>query len=244
MTEGSKKKTANQAAQRMGLDTQALRIAGLLYLMIIICGLWSELVVRAQIIVSEHSVQTSIAIVENAQLWKMGMAADLVMSLCDAAVAVLLYCVFRSFEPSLALMAMVFRLVQATIIGLNLGALGLALGFSPNSPDLAMAFVKAHALGYDLGLAFFGVSNVLIAALAMRVSFVPRLLAAGLFAAGVVYICGTLLRLLHPEWAHAFTPAYAIPFLAELYFCGWMLLSQAEKQTPITDHSHGSKVQK
>ena len=67
----------------------------------------------------------------------MGMAANLVMALCDAAVAVLLYRVFLSVEPTLSLMAMVFRLVQATIIGLNLGAMGLALGFASNSADLS-----------------------------------------------------------------------------------------------------------
>ena len=203
MTKDIKRKSANRAARGMELDTRALRIAGFLYLMIIICGLWSELFVRVPIIVPGNAGKTGIAIVENAQLWQMGMAADLVMALCDAAVAVLLYRVFLSVEPTLSLMAMVFRLVQATIIGLNLGAMGLALGLASNSADLPMAFVNAHALGYDLGLAFFGVSNVLIAALLMRTVFVPRLLAVGLFTAGVVYLCGTLLRLLHPDRIHS-----------------------------------------
>jgi hypothetical protein len=87
-----------------------------------------------------------------------------------------------------------------------------------NGHALAGTFVRAHAVGYDLGLFFFAVNCALMGVVVRRASFGPRWLGAALGLAGAVYAVGSALRVLSPTTADAFAPAYLLPFVAELAF--------------------------
>ena len=203
------------------------RFAGVLYLAIIALGLSGELAVRGVLIVPGDAAATAAAIRADPGLFRLGIAADALMAVCDVGLAVLLFVLLRPAGPVLALAAMVFRLVQAAVIAANLLSLHWALtilldGLGPDA--LAAGMLGLHAVGYDVGLIFFGVNSLLVGVLLVRAEWFPAWLGIGIGAAGLVYLAGSTLRLLAPGWVEAFAPAYLVCIVAELAFALWLLL--------------------
>lgn len=208
----------------------AAAVAGALYLVIIVAGVWSEAAVRAPILLPNDPVSTFARLQASLGLVRASIAADAVMLIADVALAVLLFRLLRACGPTLALTAMAFRLMQAAVLGANLLNLQAAVMLAGSSPVVAMLDegaaaalatlrLQAHSEGYDLGLVFFGVNTVLTSVLLLRSQWAPRALGLLMMAAGAVYMAGSGLRLLAPGHSAAFAPAYALPLLAELAFC-------------------------
>jgi len=206
------------------------RASGLLYLIIILCGVGSEAIVRSQIFVAGDWQATAANLVTMELPFRISILADATMALADVALAGLLFFLLAPAGKMLSLSAMTFRLVQAAILGLNLlnlySAASIATGGSPMTAGmgaLMMRFLEAHTAGYDLGLFFFAINSLLVGVLIVRSGFLPRLLGYGIFAAGMVYLGGSTLRVLDASLNAAFAPAYVIPLVAETALCLWLL---------------------
>ncbi len=205
------------------------RSAGLLYLVIILCGITSDLVLRAPLIASGDAQRTAANILGNLAAFRGSMLLDLVMILSDVALAGLLYLLFLPVSRSLALLMAAFRLVQSAVLAANLIGQASALQILttgtgwPGQEEMALVHLSMQAVGYDLGLAFFGVSCLLLALVALRADGVPGWLGWLMAAAAPVYVTGAVLRLVAPDWTLAFQPAYVIALVAELSFCIWLL---------------------
>lgn len=207
------------------------RFAGLLYLVIIVNGLGAELRLRGPLIDFADADATAMAILAAPGFFRLAIAADLVMALSDAGLAILLYLVFRRVAPGLALSAMVFRLIQTVLIAASLMALLAAwlvltrAECLTDAPLLALVFLDLHAHGYDLGLVFFGVNSLIMGLIVWRSGFIAKAFGAWLAVAGLVYLTGSGLLLFAPELSPLFLPAYGLTILAETAFC-LRLLSQ------------------
>ena len=90
--------------------------------------------------------------------------------------------------------------------------------------ELALVFTGLHASGYDIGLLFFGINSLAMAVLLWKSGGTPRIIAGGIGAAGIVYLTGSTIRLIAPDLAAGFAPAYALPLLAESALCLWLLI--------------------
>jgi len=210
------------------------RVAGLLYLIIIVSGIFSEVFVRSNLIVAGDASATAANIMASQSLFRFGFTADVVMLLSDVAVAVLLYILLKPVNKTLSMTAAAFRLTQVAILGFNLlnyyAALLLLRGVwyadafgSDQQNALALLLLEMHSHGYDLGLLFFALSNLILGYLIIRSGYIPRILGYGLMAAAVVYLAGGLTRFLIPEILSLITPLYIIPLIAELSFSLWLL---------------------
>jgi hypothetical protein len=108
------------------------RIAGILYLIIITLGIFSEVFIRSSLIVADDATATAANIMASKSWFRLGFVADAIMLLSDVAIAVLLYALLKPVNKTLALITTAFRLTQAAILGLNLlnyyGALLLLTG--------------------------------------------------------------------------------------------------------------------
>lgn len=195
--------------------------AGLLYLVIILCGVWSEGIARAALITPGAPEATAGAIAAAPVLWALSIAADLTMLLADVAIAATFLRIFAATAPLLAPLAFALRLVQAALIGAALLPLTLAPTLSPAMLGHAIAL---HGLGYDLGLIFFAVNCAVMAVMLCRAGLAGRLLPLALAGSGAVYLAGSLTALFAPTLNAAMQPAYALPLLAETAFCLWLIL--------------------
>ncbi|QQA42737.1 DUF4386 domain-containing protein [Pelagovum pacificum] len=221
----------------MNANPQTARLAGLLYLTIIICGISAEAALRGPLIDLGDASATASAIRESIGTFRLAFAADVIMAISDAALAVLLFVMFRPVAPTLALAAMIFRLVQAVLIAANLLNMQAAwllfsagqdmAGLAPEQANaVAMMFLNLHAHGYDLGLVFFGINSLMTGALIRQSGMFPRLLGTGLAAAGLVYLTGSALRFLAPGLWEMVLPAYGLTVLAEGAFCIALLMKK------------------
>ncbi|MBN1883376.1 MAG: DUF4386 domain-containing protein [Deltaproteobacteria bacterium] len=210
------------------------RVAGVLYLIIIVFGITSEVFIRARLIVAGDAAATAQNILASSALFRAGFAADAIMLLCDVALAVLLYQLLKPVSNTLSLTAAAFRLTQAAVLGFNLlnlyapllilgGTVPLSSFETAQVYELASFFLSLHGNGYDLGLIFFGLSNIVLGYLVVRSDYFPSILGYGLEAAGVVYLAGSFTRFLLPEYVSLMEPVYIVPVIAELSFCLWLL---------------------
>ena len=207
------------------------KIAGILYLVIIVCGISSEVFIRSALIMPGDAAATAANILADTGLFRTGFALDTLMLFCDVAIALLFYILLQSVSKPLAMTAAAFRLIQAAILGGNLLLYYAALmvlegnGFSAVDRDaLSSLFLQMHGHGYDLGLLFFAVSNFILGYLIIRSDYFPNLLGYGLEAAALVYLAGSFIRFLAPGFTSMMEPLYLIPFVAELAFALWLLI--------------------
>lgn len=211
------------------------RLAGLLYLVIIVTGLGAELGLRGPLIDFGDADATATAILAAPGQFRLAIAADLVMALSDAGLAILLYLIFRTMARGLALSAMVFRLIQTVLIAASLMALltaSLVLTRAEGLTDastLALVFLDLHAHGYDLGLVFFGVNSLIMGLLVWHSGLFAKVFGAGLAVAGLVYLTGSGLRFFAPDLSSAFMPTYGVTILAEMAFCMRLLLQKGPR---------------
>lgn len=205
------------------------RIAGVLYLVIIACGIGGQAFVREPLLASTPA--ETVANLLAAELpFRLSILADVAMVIADVALGVALYVLLAPVSRALSLAAMAFRLAQAAALGINLVNLerAISLAKSPifeaaQRDALVTSHLDAYAAGYDLGLFFFAVNCVLVGVLLWRSGFVPRILGVGIAVTGGVYLVGSTLRIVAPALAGPFAAAYAVPVIAELALCIWLL---------------------
>jgi hypothetical protein len=212
------------------------RLAGVLYVIVIVCGIFAEVVVRSRLVVDGDAQATAANVVDSEALFRLGFAADLVVFLCDVGLAVLLYLVFRPVSRALSLLAAAFRLTQTAIIGLNLLNMFAALLILTDatyldtfdrgqSESLALFMLDLHAYGYTLGLTFFGVSTLVIGALVYRSGCMPKALGIVLGLAGVGYVADSAAFFLVPGYDGSISPILLAPaVIGEVWFALWLLL--------------------
>lgn len=137
----------------MSVPAQA-RLAGALYLVIIAAGVWGEAVARGGTIVPGDAEATARAIRDGGTMFRAALLADLLMALCDAGVAVLLFLLLRPLAPAAALAAMVFRLVQTSVVAANMLVTAAALAAAGEAAGLATALMdlRGARLRYRAGL--------------------------------------------------------------------------------------------
>jgi len=223
------------AGHREASPQRLARLAGVLYLIIIVFGLSGELFIRSGIIVTGDAAATAANIAASEGLFRLGFFTDSIMVLCDVALAVLLYVLLRPVSRTISLMAMCFRLVQAAVLALNLlhyhAAILLvsgpgneaAIGGEPLNA-LASFFLDLYTHGYDLGLLLFGMSCLFLGCLVYRSKYLPRFIGVPMIAAAFVYLAGSYIRFLAPRFVGTFTPFYLVAVVAELTMCLWLLV--------------------
>ncbi|WP_319824338.1 DUF4386 domain-containing protein [Thalassovita sp.] len=197
---------------------RAARWAGILYLGIILLGLGAEGGLRGPLIDWTDGAATAQALQAQMGRFRLSIGFDIGMAVLDVALAVVFFGMLRAVDAQLALMAMVFRLMQAAVIAVAV----LCLFAATQGADDPLPWLELHAAGYDLGLVFFGVNTLIMARLLAGIA--PRWICRAMAAAGVVYLSGSLTRFLAPDWNAAMQPAYLIPVVAEVSLMLWLLV--------------------
>jgi|SRR6185436_13082945 len=218
------------------------RIGGILYLVIILAGMFSVMFVRDKLIVSGNITATANNIMASQSLWRMGIFADLIMHVCDIPVMWVIFILLRPVNKNLALLAMLFNLIQTAVLvanKLNLVAALFPLGGADYLKTLdqnqlyAQAYlsIKLHDYGFGVGLIFFGFVCLVNGYLIYRSGFLPKIIGVLLQIAGLCYLTDSFALLLAPKFAGRLFPAIMIPcFIAELSFCLWLIVKGVNVQ--------------
>lgn len=217
------------------------RAAGVLYLMIIVFGIFSEVFIRSSLIVPGDAAATASNVMASEGLFRVGFFADSVMFLSDVALAALLFILLRPVSRTLALTATFFRLAQAAVLALNLlnyhaallvlNGTGYASVFETGQLQaLSYLFLDLHGHGYDLGLLLFGVHCFLLGYLIVKSGYLPKALGALMMAASLTYLIGSYTRFLFPDYVPVVSPIYIVAFVSEVSLCLWLLVKGVNVQ--------------
>ena len=212
------------------------RVAGVLYLYIIVAGTFAELFVRSQLVVSGDATATASNIISNESLFRIGFSGELLHLACDVVVAVILYALFRPVDRNISLLAAFMRMACDIILAVAslshfvalklLGDSDYMKAFQPDQlHTLALLAMKLHGDVYAISLVFFSFACLSLGYLIFRSSYFPRAIGVLLVIAGVCYFVQTFAHFLNPEFAATLFPAIFIPiFVAELSLTLWLIV--------------------
>jgi len=213
------------------------RVAGVLYLVVIVCAGFAEGYVRTGLVVPGDAAATAGNIASSAWLYRVGFASDLVAFLSDVAISVLLYVLLRPVSKTVSLLAAAFRLIaHPAIASVNLlnhfmalllageGAGGTGLD-AEQVQALATLFIEAHGIGYLIGGAFFGVHLLLLGYLIYRAAYLPQLLGVLLTLAAAGYLVESFGTFLLPRYEAVYVWIVAVPAaVAEVSLALWLVI--------------------
>ncbi len=212
------------------------RIGGLLYLIIIVAGITGELFVRGSIVVSRDAAATANNLIASTSLWRAGIAGDLVMHMCDVGLMLVFYVLLRPVSRNLAMLAVLFNLVQTGVLVANklnlmlplflLGDAAYLKAFTPAQLQaLAYVSLRTHDYGFGFGLIFFGMECLVVGYLVIRSDYLPKVLGILMQLAGACYLTNSFALVLYPALASRLFPAIMLPpFVAELSMAMWLLV--------------------
>ena len=212
------------------------RLGGIIYLAIIVLGLFGEAVVRGSLVVSGDAAGTASHILASQGLWRAGIAGDLLMHVLDVPLIVILYLLLKPVSRTLALLATLFNIVQTSTLVANkltllvaveaLSSSTLRSGLSPKELDaLSYLAINIHGYGFAVGLVFFGFACIVRGYLLFVSGYVPRPLGLLLGLAGISYLVNSTALIVAPSLASVLFPVILLPALVgELALCLWLLL--------------------
>lgn len=224
------------------------RVAGLLYLIIIVAGAVGY-TTHSSLIVWNDAAATASNILASEQSWRLSSVAMLVMLVCDVGVAGVFYVLFKPVNRSLSLIACVFRLVLVAVVAVAMLFRYLALDLSKDTASAAIGADETQALailsirlfeqGFTVALVFFGFHCLAIGWLIFRSRFLPTFLGVLLSIAGLLYLFDSIRVLALPVIQLPFDillPSY----IAEIVLCLWLIVIgvNAEKWREQATHTH------
>jgi hypothetical protein len=212
------------------------RVGGVLYLIIVVAGLTGELFIRGSIVTSGDAAATANNLVASRWLWRAGVAGDLLMHLCDVGLMLVFYVLLSPVSRNLAILAVLFNLVQTAVLVANkmnlliplflLGDAAYLNAFTPQQLQaLAYVSLRTHDYGFGFGLIFFGVECIVLGHLIYRSGYLPKVLGTLMQLAGGCYLANSFALVIYPPLASRLFPAIMLPpFIAELSLALWLLV--------------------
>jgi Domain of unknown function (DUF4386) len=213
------------------------RIAGVLYLLTILTGVFAQMYVSGRLVVDGDAAATAANILTHKSWFQLGFTVYLVEMTCQIAMTALFYDLLKPAGRSVSLVAAflslagcviktlgrLFYLAPLFILG---GAHYLSVFSAEQLQALALLFLKVNDHGAGIALAFFGFYALLKGYLIIRSTFLPRILGVLSVLAGL-----GLLTFLSPTLGpHLFPYVAALGLLGAAPQIFWLLVFGVNEQ--------------
>ncbi len=212
------------------------RLAGLLFFILVITGVFAEIFVRQKLYVFNDPATTAQNIIENQFLFRLGFVSDLVMSTVFFIYGYVLYLIFRSVSKRISLFLLLCIVISVAMLCQNLlyqfSALELLINpdykmvFKPKQLEtLSLFFQNIHTKGYIVNQIFHGLYLFPLGYMIIKSKYVPRII--GIFS--ILGFAGVLTNFFHyflfPNYESILLDNITIPAdIAEFSICLWFLI--------------------
>ena len=211
------------------------RIAGAIYLSMVVTGSFSLMYVPGKLIVKGNATATASNVLAHQTMFRISIAGNLIGTVIFVCLAVALYRLFREVDRTQALLLVGLVLVSAAVAFINelnnIAALILFRGgdfltvYNKDQLDaLGMLFVRLHGQGNVINEIFWGLWLFPFGVLVYESRFLPRILGAWLIINCFAYVIISLTGMLLPQYAGTVFN-YSFPaLLGEMAIMLWLLI--------------------
>src|SRR5450631_1993754 len=221
-------------------QNKAARLAGLLYLVAMVTGLFAEFFIHfpSTLIISGDAAKTATNIMANEQLYRIGIANNIITFAIDVVLIWALYVLLKPVNRNLALLAVFFRLVETTIACVAIINYYVAMQFVSDADHLkafdsnqiqALSILHdTYALTFIVVAIFLGLGSTIFNYLLFKSGYIPKVLAAcGIFAS-LLLLISQFAIVIFPEVEKTIIPAcYGAIAIDEIALGFWLLFKGA-----------------
>lgn len=225
----------------MILNLKNNRIPGLIYLILIITGVFAHLYVRGGLIIPGDAAVTARNIINSELLFRVGIVADLIMIVSFVMMGLTIYKLFSPVSKGMARALLTFVGVGSAVLCLNMlnqfaalmilegGSSYLQVFTGEQLEALALFFLELKKNGYYMGHPFFGLWLFPLGYLLLKSGYLPKIMGrvlGGLLMVGCFcYLADFLIFFLLPDSYETLSAIVMIPTnLGEFGTCLWLLL--------------------
>jgi len=221
---------------------KAARIAGAVYLSMVVTGPFSLIYVPSKLIVRGNAAVTADNILAHQTMFNLAILADLVGQVIFICLAIALYRLLSSVNKTWAGLMVALVLVSAAVGFFNTlnniaaqilfrGADFLAVFDKPQRDALGMLFIRLHTQGILIDEMFWGLWLFPFGLLVFRSGFLPRFIGVWLMINCFGYVALSVTSLFFPAYYEAaFRWAQPVLF-GELVIMLWLLIKGAKVPT-------------
>ncbi len=207
------------------------RIAGVLYLIIFGLGILAQLFVRQRLIVPGDAATTVNNILASESLFRLTLVSDLIRSTCFILLPLVLYKLLKPVNKTIALLFVVFALVQVAISMFNmlnhlaalllLSGAGYLTAFEADQLHAqVMFFLDLHNNGAFIPQ-FLSLWLLLVGYLVFKSGFLPRILGILLVIGSLGLFIDSVTFFLFPNFDVTIS---LFTFFGEIIFALWLLI--------------------
>lgn len=211
------------------------RIAGFLYLIVIVFGAFAELGVRARLVVPGDPTVTAQNIMAHQTLYRLGFAAEVFYLACNVPLIVIFYGLFKVVNQKIALLEAILGLVSTAVEAVSLlahyapivilGGASYLSAFTPAQLQAASYLsLQLFEVGFAICLVFFGFDCLALGYLIVHSNFFPRIIGVALAIEGLGYLVNSFTLFLAPAWQARIFPYFTVTALAEVALALWLLV--------------------
>ena len=220
------------------------RIAGGLYLIIIVGGFFAIGFVPAAIVVPGDAAATAHNILAHELLYRLGFAVELFYcAACNVPITVIFYNLFKVVNRNVTLLMVFLDLVVTAIESISLlahyaplillgGGHHLSAFTAEQLQAAAYISVQLFEHGFAISLVFFGFDCLVMAYLIFRSKFLPRTLGVLLAIEGLGYLINSFALFLAPALQARIFPYFMATGIAEVALCLWLLVMGVKTGPP------------
>ena len=226
----------------MNSRQKSARIAGLLYLLLAVTGVFSLIYVPTTLFVFGNATATADNIVASELLYRAGILSGLISNVLFVFLVLALYRLLKDISHKQAILMVIFVVISvatsfantfnqiAALIILS-GADFLSVFEKPELESIAYVFLRLHSQGIQIMQIFWGLWLFPFGLLVYRSGFIPKILGVLLFIAGFAYVLSTFTFLVLPQYTAAISTLVTILEVGELPIIFWLLIVGAKAQS-------------
>ncbi len=209
------------------------RLAGLLYLVPMLLAPFSMMYVPSVIVVAGDAAATAQNLASSTSLFRLGIAADVLVVLSEIALTAVLYVVLAPAGRALALTATFARLAMTVLQAVNVLVLLVVLQL----PSSSLLLMNVHEQCVHVWELLFGLHCLTVGALVFRSGYFPRVFGGLMALAGLGYFLNGMGNVLAPEHAPLFASLVGVAaMVGEVPFVFWLLFRG------LDDARYGARV--
>jgi len=211
------------------------RIAGSMYLFVIVGGTFAELFVRGRLVVPGDAAATAHNILAHTMLYRMGFVVEVLYCALNLPLALIFYKLFKVVNKNIALLGLFFDLVVNPIEAIStlghfaplllLGDAHYLRAFTPEQLQAASYIsIQLFEHGFGICLVFFGFDLFTTSYLIIKSTFFPRIIGVLLAIEAVGYLINSFSLFLAPALQARIFPYFAPTAIAEIALSLWLLV--------------------